>query len=285
MKLSTIALTLAAAALCFGGAEPNPVGPAPVIQVSHEAIKEGKSAAHEKVEADWARTFRSAKFPYHWLGMTPMNGASEAWFVSSYQSFAEMERSDAQESPALRSAAELLEARDGELRAGSSTQIAVYRKDLSYRADQMNIAKARFAMIGVYRVKLGHLAEFLAGNKLFLAAMAKSNYPLPIVCYESVTGPQGVFSFFTPMESLASLDSMEMYDQKLAEAMGAAKMDQLMKEQGGLFDSIERTFLRISPKMSYVSEETEKVDPGFWRPKPVATPAPKPAAAPKPAEK
>jgi hypothetical protein len=181
--------------------------------------------------------------------MTPMNGASEVWFVSSYQSFADMEKSDKEESAALRSASEILDARDGELRAGgSSTQIAVYRKDLSYRGDEINIAKARFATVAVYRVKLGHEAEFFAGSKLFLAAMAKSNYPLPFVCYEFVTGPQGVFSFFTPMESLSSMDSMQMFDQKLTEAMGAAKMDQLMKEQGGLFDSIERTFLRISPK-------------------------------------
>jgi hypothetical protein len=109
-----------------------------------------------------------------------------------------------------------------------------------------------------------------------MAAFAKSDYPLPIVCYQVVAGgPVGEFHFFTPLESLTPLDSMKENDKKLAEAMGMEQMMKLMKNEGDVFTSIESTYFRISPKMSYLPAEVEAVDPDYWRPKPVAAPKPK----------
>src|SRR5271165_1954880 len=171
MKLTTFGLSIATAAVCLGTAIAQE--PAPVISIGREAIKEGRSTAHEKVEYDWARTFRKANFPYHWLGMTPMNGASEVWFVNFYSSFADIEKSDKQvESTALRNESDLLDARDGELRSGSTTQYAVFRKDMSYGVEKMNLGKARYAIAAAYHVKLGHQQEFMDGDKLFRTAMA-----------------------------------------------------------------------------------------------------------------
>ena len=282
MKLSNIALVISAASLFPWSAICEE--PAAVVLIGREAIKEGKSAAHEKVENEWARAFRRAKFPYYWLGMSTMTGPSEVWFVSFYHSFAEIEQSDKKvESTALKNESELLDARDGELRAGSRSMVAVYRKDLSYHADQAVLGKARYAMLGIYQVKLGHVQEFEEGSKQFLAAFEKSNYPLPVLCYQVVGGGQeGVFHFFTPLESLAPLDSMREYDKAMAEAMGAEQMEKLTKGMGDVFTSVESSYFRISPKMSYLPAEVEAVAPEFWRPKPA--PAPKPAAAPKPAQ-
>src|SRR5437870_1773802 len=69
-------------------------GPPPVIQIIRESIKEGRLAAHEKVETDWARMERKNKFPYHYIALTTMTGPSEAWFVTALPSFAAVEEID-----------------------------------------------------------------------------------------------------------------------------------------------------------------------------------------------
>jgi hypothetical protein len=262
--------------------------PSAVITIGREAIKEGRSAAHEKVESDWARAFRKAKFPYYWLGMTPMTGVNEVWFISFYPSFADMEKSDKLVEGTLKNETDLLDSRDGELRAGSRNQIAVYRKDLSYHPDQAVLGKSRYGMLTIYSVKLGHSEDFMQGAKTYMSGLEKSGYPLPVLCYEVVAGSHdGTFHFFTPLESLASLDSMNSYDQKLAEALGPDAMSKLEKSMGDIFSSVETTYFRMSPNMSYLPAKVEDVAPDYWRPKPTAAEkpaAPRPPATPKPGQ-
>ena len=45
------------------------VKPAPVIKIDIETVKEGRSAAHEKVEAEWSATLRKAGAPMHYYGL------------------------------------------------------------------------------------------------------------------------------------------------------------------------------------------------------------------------
>ncbi len=242
MKLNHIALTITAAGLLAWPAIAE--DPAAVITITREAIKEGHNAAHEKVETDWARTFRKAKFPYHWMGMTPMTGVNEVWFIGFYSSFAEMEKADKQvENTPLKSEADLLDARDGEMRSGSRSMIAVYRKDLSYHPDQVVLGKARYGMLTVYQVRLGHGEDFREGAKQYLSGLEKSGYPLPILCYEVVAGGHdSTYHFFTPLESLTPLDSMPSYDQKFVQALGADGASKLEKSMGDIFSSIESTY-------------------------------------------
>src|SRR5690349_10537120 len=160
MKISPLAVILATAVFPLAAFCEEP--PA-VLQIGRESVKEGRSAAHRKVEADWARAFRKARFPYHYLALEAMTGASnEVWFLSAYPSFDAMQDSDQQmQNGALKNEMELLESRDGELRSTSRSMIAVYRKDMSYHADRANIGKSRYMSITTFRVKLGHEADFM----------------------------------------------------------------------------------------------------------------------------
>ena len=91
--------------------------PPAVITIERETIKEGRSGAHEKVETAWARLFRKAKFPAHYIALTSTTGGNEAWFVSSYPSFAAIEEADKVfDSGAPKAEMDALDARDGELR-------------------------------------------------------------------------------------------------------------------------------------------------------------------------
>src|SRR5579872_4613321 len=143
--------------------------PPAVITINRETIKEGRSAAHEKVEASWARAFRKAKFPSHYIALTALTGGNDVWFLNSYNSFAAIEESDKlMESGALKGESEALDARDGEVRTLTRNMVAVYRKDMSFHPDAVNLGKSRYWVVETFRVKLGHEADFTAGSKLFL---------------------------------------------------------------------------------------------------------------------
>ena len=80
--------SIVGAVICVTPAFTQDSGPAPVIQVYREVVKEGKNAVHEKAEMDYVRAFRKAKHPGYYLGLTAMSGPNEAWFVMPYPSFA-----------------------------------------------------------------------------------------------------------------------------------------------------------------------------------------------------
>ncbi len=72
--------------------------PAPVIKIDIETVKEGRSAAHEKMEAEWSATLRKAGAPMHYYALDSLSGSSQVWFVQPMPSFAvneEYERSNA----------------------------------------------------------------------------------------------------------------------------------------------------------------------------------------------
>jgi hypothetical protein len=240
-----------------------------VMEIIRETVKEGHSAAHEKVEADWAGAMRKHNLPVHSLALTTMTGPSEAWFLVPYKSFAEVEQAQQEsQKPALKAEFDMLEARDGELRSNSRTMYAVYRKDMSYRPELVNIGKTRYIGITTFRLKLGHIEDFMAGSKKFLEADEKAGLKRPQVAYEVVAGaPVDLFLFFEPMESLKTVDEMPSQDKAVREAMGNEDFQQLMKGAGDVFTSIEYSLFAVNPKMSYVSKDTEDVDPTFWRPK------------------
>jgi len=255
--------------------------PAPVLEIIREATKEGRTAAHEKVEADYAAAFRKANFPAHYVGLEAMSGPGEMWFIQPMPSFAAAEEYDkATDKEPLKSTLAAMDARDGELRASSRTMWAVYRPDLSYRPEKFNRAKERFVMVNIDRVKLGREQDFAEGAKAYFGAHEKADVDLCILGYQVVAGaPGGTYLFFTVMDSMKVMDGMPAHAQAVRQAMGQESYTQLMKGAGDVFASVEETMLEVRPGMSYVGQETIDADPAFWKPKPVAKPA-SPAAAP-----
>jgi hypothetical protein len=249
--------------------------PAPVIEILKESIKEGRGAAHEKVESDYTTTFRKANFPGHWFGLSAMSGSSEVWFIEPMPSFGASEEYDqiAQKEP-LKSAIALLDSRDGELRSASHTMWAVFRPDLSYGVDKFNRAKIRYIMAATFRVRLGKEEDFMTGGKAYFGAFQKAGIDETVLGYQVVAGaPAGTFLFMTMMPSMKELDGQPARMQAVRQAMGADAYDKLMKGGGDTFVSIENTLLQVRAGMSYPSQETIDADPAFWKPKPAVKPA------------
>jgi len=252
-------------------------GPPPVIQIIREVIKEGKGAAHEKTEAEFAKAYRKAKFPLHYLALTAMSGASEVWFLDAYPSFAAWEQYQMeQDKEPLKSELAMAESHDGPLREPGRATWAVYRKDMSYRPEKLNVGKTRFVTIGTYRVRLGHDEDMRAGAKAILEGYEKGNIDATLLCYQVIEGvPSGTYLFFSTMESIKTLDDMPARQKALAEAMGADNYRQLMKGSGDTFVSIDSNLFSVNPAMSYVTKATADEDPEFWNPKPAAAAKPK----------
>jgi hypothetical protein len=249
--------------------------PAPVLSIQREAIKEGRGAAHEKVETEWAAAFRKANFPAHYIAMSTMSGTGEVWFISPMASFAAQEEADkAEEKEPVKSMLAMMDARDGELRSGTHTIWAVYRPDLSYRPDKFKPAKARYVMASSMRVRLGHEEDFAEGAKVYFGAHEKANIDECTLGYEIVAGaPAGSYLFFTLMESLKMLDEEPAHMQAIQQAMGPEAFSKFMKGAGDVFVSIEDTLLQVRPGMSYAPQDLIDADPAFWKPKPAAKPA------------
>jgi hypothetical protein len=263
--------------------EHGPAGPPPVIQIVREVIKEGKIAAHEKTEAEFVRAFRKAKFPGHYLAIQALSGPNEVLFLDPYPSFAtssEYQKEMGKEP--LKSETDMADSRDGALRESSRSMWAVYRPDMSYRPDKLNIGTTRYVTVGTYRVRLGHDEDMRAGAKAILEGYEKANIDATLLCYQVVEGaPSGMYLFFGTMNSLKYMDEYPARQKALTEAMGADNYRQIMKGAGDTFQLIESNLYAVSPGMSYVTKATEDADPGFWRPKAAA----KPEAAAKPKEK
>jgi hypothetical protein len=270
MNTKLIAAALAACAPLAFAQDPAPAGPPAVIQIQRESIKEGKGAAHRKVESDFANTFRKNKFPFHYLALSAESGPSEVLFLQALPSLAGIEEADklAGKAP-LKTELELVEARDGELRSESRSMTTVFRKDLSYLpANPSPIGKLRYVMIDTYRVKLGQNESMLAGGKVILAGYQKINLPLTILCYQVIAGaPNGVYLFLVGMDSLKQMDALAAQDKALADAVGADALSRITKGEGDTFQTMESNLYSVSPEMSYVTKEEEDVDPAFWRPK------------------
>jgi hypothetical protein len=251
-------------------------GPPPVLQIIRETVKEGKGAAHERAEAEYVQAFRKAKSEGYYLAVSTVSGANEVWFLGGYPSFAAVEkiRQESRAEP-LKSGIEAAEEHDGALRETSRTIWAMFRADLSYNAEKLNVGKARFLSVGTYRVRLGHEAEMMVAAKAILNGYLKANIDETMLCYQVIAGaPAGTYLFMTPMESLKRMDEMPARQAALRQAMGGDGYQNLMKGAGETYVTIESGLFEVSPGMSYVSQQTIDADPAFWTVKP----APKPAA-------
>jgi hypothetical protein len=267
-------------------AMPMSAQPAPVIKIDIETVKEGRTGAHEKVEAEWSAALRKAGAPMHYYALDSVSGLSQVWFVQPMPSFAvneEYGRFNANEP--LKSSVNTLDSRDGELRVNSRRMWAVYRPDLSYKPESLNLAKTRFIDVATYRIKLGKDEDLAAGAKAIFGAYAKSSVDMCILGYQVTAGaPSGTFLFVTMMDSMKFLDAEPDREKALKAGMAESTYQQLMTGTGDVFVSMEDNLFEVKPAMSLPSQSVIDADPGFWKPKATAKSEKAPAAIPGPPE-
>jgi hypothetical protein len=246
-----------------------------VLVITREDVKPGKAMSHEQIEKGFARALAKHKVqPY--LGMEALSGnAGEAMFISGYASFADFEKDNQTIGKAVNgpSKAEFagLNQQEADAVSGMQTWVAVYRPDLSYRADHLMtmLPQSRYFQVLSFRVRMGRDDDFVEASKLYLAAFENLKSERAYVMYQVVMGaPAGTYLLFSPLKSLKELDDEMAGEKAFMDAMGAENMQRLEKRSGDVFLSTKADLYAFNPEMSNVSKEFAAGDPKYWTPKP-----------------
>lgn len=275
--LSTMLLAVG----CVWGQTPNE--PPAVLRITREVLKPGKGAAHDRTESMFVRVATRAKYPSHYLAMTAVAGPNEVWFFEANASFAAAEKADkVLEAEPFKTEWQQAGTADGELLSGISNVIAIYRKDLSYRAEQgvAMVPKARYWSVQQSRLRPNTEKRLSETLKSLFTAYQSANFEQPIFVYQVMAGaPSGTYFVLEPMASMSEWDKWPAVMKSTREAMGESAYEEMEKTFAEISQGSFRMLFSVNPKMSYVSKEFASGDSEFWTPKP--PPAPKKAAAAK----
>ena len=257
-------------------------GPPPkVLSIFREEIKAGRGAAHVKFETGYVRALQRAKWPVYSLAMTATAGGTDAWYVSTYDSFASMEkdRQNMDKNAQLTADFERLDAQDAEFRTGQRSILCSLNEELTIGGG-FDVSQMRYFSVNTVRVRPGRDEEYREARKILVEAVKKADPNAHSVVYVVRAGmPSGTYLIFTPRKSLAEMDPNPAVGRAVQEAMGE---DKAKKRQKLLADSVitsETAIYAFSPGMSYVPKEWAKTGGEYWAPKP----SPRPVAK-KPAE-
>lgn len=252
--------------------------PSHILRIYRESIKSGRSVAHEKGEAGYVRAFSKSKYP-NYIALQSMTGGTEAWFLERYETYAELDEAiKIADTQPLKSALELLDGQDGELRTTERGIIAIYEKDLSYLPVPSDVAHSRFFSINTTRIRPGHATDFAEMRKILNAAFEKSGSKQRRVVYRVASGaPSGIYLILAAMPALKSMDP-NAGGMSMTNAFAADNLARYDKLAADLVVSSEAALFSVNPRMSYPSKEFITADPQFWAPKPPAPKPPAPAA-------
>ena len=274
-----IAMAAAFALICVGGAagqtkDPTSSETAPpkLAVLVYQKFPLDKLAASGKALAAAARGCANLEVPNSWIVMDSVTGEPEVLSFDPFDSFAHVNKAFAAWGPIYAAHPELGKAQARIMGALQSqrTVVAVRRDDLSYRANRIDLSKARFLRVLEVRLHPGHEAEFAEAFQKLAAAYEKIDSDLPWVVYQANVGtPSPTFFAFVPMRTLAQNDDLLNIRERLREAEGGAaeRMQQIAREA---YAQTESNLYAISPEKSHVSKEFAAGDPEFWTPKPQA---------------
>jgi hypothetical protein len=251
-------------------AQSGPMPPPPLMLFVREEVKPGHGAAHSVTESAWTRTLTKGKSTDHYLGMNALTGASEAWFIMGYASFADWEakQNEFDKNPALKHEIEKISQQDGDHLTGTRTFLGTHRKDLSY-GPPVEIGKMRYMRVRTFRIKQGQGGAFEEGVKTALAAYEKSHYTASFAFYEVAAGTGSpTFIVLRPLKSLAELDGMADAEKAFQGALGEEGRKSMQKVFAETVNAVENQLFAFNPKLSYPGPGVVASDPGFWTVKP-----------------
>lgn len=280
-----IAMAAAFALICVGGAAgqtkdaaSSETAPPKLAVLVYQRFPLDKIAASGKALAAAARACSNLEVPNSWIVVDSVTGEPEVLSFDPFDSFAHINKAFAEWGPLYATHPELGKAQAQIMGALQSqrTIVAVRRDDLSYRANRIDLSKARFLRVLEVRLRPGHEAEFAEAFQKLSTAYEKIDSDLPWVVYQANVGtPSPAFFAFVPMRTLAQNDDLLNIREKLHEAEGEAaeRMQQIAREA---YTQTESNLYAISPAKSHVSKAFAAGDPQFWTPK--SNPPEKPVA-------
>lgn len=272
-----ITMSAAFALVCTGGAGGETkhsataeTAPPKLVMLVYQKFPIDKIAASGQALAAAARACTNLDVPNSWIVMDSVTGEPGVLSFDPFDSFAHIDKAFAAWGPLYAAHPELGKAQAQIMGALQSqrTIVAVRRDVLSYRANRIDLSKARFLRVLEVRLRPGHDGEFTEAFQKLRAAYEKIDSDLPWVVYQVNVGmPSPAFFAFVPMKTLAQNDDLLSIREKLHEAEGdaAERMQQIAREA---YAQTESNLYAISPEKSHVSKGFAAGAPEFWTPKP-----------------
>ena len=271
-----IAILAAFVLICTDGAtgqakdvmQPETVPPRLVVLV-YQKFPFDKAAESGKALAAAARACANLDVPNSWIVLDSVTGDSEVLSFDPFDSFAQIGEAFAKWGPLYAANAELakFQAQITGALVSQRTIIAERRDDLSYRANRIDLSKARFLRVLEVRLQPGHEGEFAEAFKNLTAAHEKAQSDLPWVVYQVNSGmPSPTFLAFVPMTTLAQNDDL-LNLQDLLHGVDGESADRMQQIARSAYAHTETNLYAMSPEKSHVSKLFAAGDPEFWTPK------------------
>jgi hypothetical protein len=242
--------------------------PPKILQITYEQVKFGKNSAHERNESGWPMAYAAAKSPYYWLGAVPVTGGADVLYISGYQSYEEMQKSqEFAEKAGITAKIDALYAKDAEFVNSARGVTAVVRPDMSVGA-RADISAIRGWRITTFRVRIGQADEFTEARRMFKAAYDKAGLTATRTVWQVTNGVNTpTFMVFRPYVSLAEFDSDSATNAAVMAQYAPGDQEKIQKLNEGAILTAETNIYAIAPKQSYVPASFATID--FWKSNPV----------------
>src|SRR5258707_10105869 len=248
-----IAMVAAFVLICAGGATGKKKGvirsettPPKLVMLVYQRFPFDKATESGKALAAAARACANLEVPNSWIVLESVTGDSEVLSFDPFDSFAHIGKAFARWGPIYAAHAELgkFQTQINGALASQRTIVAERRDDLSYRANRIDLSKARFLRVLEVRLHPGHEGEFAEAFKNLSAAYEKTESDLPRVVYQVNVGmPSPTFFAFVPMRTLAL---------NLRNLLHAERTQQIAR---AAYAHTESNLYAISPENSHLAKE------------------------------
>jgi len=263
------------------------VPPANILDIETISIKPYQDGPYDKVASEYPALSQKMKDPTHVLGMEALTGPPRAIYLSGFDSFEALQKSEEWllGDSATDAKVDALDAREALYISDVSHTLWHYRPDLSNNVAGADIPHSHYWEVIIFHMRSGHGEQFEELTTLHRDANLKIGQNIPWATYEGLMGGANDYLVLVPMKSLKDEDTGLVHKKDFGAALGDAgrgRLNQLSQESVA---SVEDTLWMVNPEWSYVEKSWIEADPQYWAPpEPSAKLAPKsaPGAAAKP---
>ena len=278
---SVAGLSLAVAGSLAAYAQAPAVSPPNILNIETINIKPYADGPFDKVASEYPAVSQQLKDPTHLLAMESLTGAPRAIYLSGYDSFEALQKSEEWlgGDAATDAKFDALDAREALYISEVHHTLWHYRPDLSNNVAAADIPHSHYWEVIVFHMRPGHDEQFEEMTKLYRDANLKSGQNIPWSSYEGMMGVTDAYLVLIPMSSLKDEDSGLAHKKDFGAALGEEGRNKLNKLSEQNVVSVEDNLWLVNPEWSYVEKSWIDADPHYWAYEPAAKPAHKSAEA------
>ena len=277
---SVAGLSLALAGSVAALAQTPAVPPPNILNIETINIKPYEDGPYDKVASEYPALSQQLKDPTHVLAMEALTGAPRAIYLSGYDSFEALQKSEEWllGDAATDAKSDALDARAAPYISEVHHTIWHYRPDLSNNAAGADIPHSHYWEVIVFHMRSGHDEQFEELTKLYRDANLKIGQNIPWATYEGLMGVTNTYLVLVPMKSLKDADTGLAHKKDFGAALGDEGRGRMNKLSEKSVASVEDNIWMVNPEWSYVEKSWIEADPQYWGLEPAAKPARKHAA-------